>query len=188
MGISLYVSVGRLQGQYEYLNDNMVHVRLLLANGTTITASAVENENIFWAVRGAGNNIGIALEATFQVYPQRNNGEHYLVDFEYELDFFEDFLELVSSIFRQCLRSSALFVIGRKRGASSWVRQTVFSTFEFARMTGIDAEAHPEPELDLLWPESDAQLFVFSIAATIKSPTGMPYPYVPLLCTKEDAY
>lgn len=44
--------------------DNMISVPLLLANGKIITASVAENENLFWAVRGADHNFGNALKAT----------------------------------------------------------------------------------------------------------------------------
>ena len=70
----------------------MVSIRMLLANGTVITASETENKDVFWAIRGAGHNFGIGLEATFQVYPQQNDG-----------------------------KELAIFVIGRKLGANGGV-------------------------------------------------------------------
>lgn len=121
LGISLGAGIGRLQGKYGYLNDNMVSIRLLLANGTVITASKTENKDIFWAVRGAGHNFGIALEATFQVYPQENNGEHYVVDFEFDLSAVEGIFENMNKISDTMPRELAIFIIGRKRGANGGV-------------------------------------------------------------------
>ncbi|KAL8783268.1 MAG: hypothetical protein Q9213_004744 [Squamulea squamosa] len=118
LGISLGAGIGRLQGKYGYLNDNMVSIRLLLANGTVITASEETNPSVFWAVRGAGHNFGIGLEATFQVYPQGNNGKHYVVDFEYNLDRLEDLFEAVNRISSPMPQELAMFIIGRKRGAT----------------------------------------------------------------------
>ncbi|KAL8669474.1 MAG: hypothetical protein Q9168_005936 [Polycauliona sp. 1 TL-2023] len=106
------------QGKYGYLNDNMVSLRLLLANGTIVTVSEEENSDIFWAVRGAGHNFGIGLEATFQVYPQENDGKHYVVDLEYELDQLESLFGLINEISSPMPKELALFIIGRKRGAT----------------------------------------------------------------------
>lgn len=96
----------------------MVSVRLLLANGTIIQASESENKDIFWAVRGAGHNFGIALEATFQVYPQHNDGKHYVVDFEFELESLEEVFEALNEVSNPMPKELAVFVIGRKRGHS----------------------------------------------------------------------
>ena len=103
----------------------MVSLRLLLANGTIVTASEEENSDIFWAVRGAGHNFGIGLEATFQVYSQENDGKHYVVDFEYELDQLEDLFHLINEISSPMPKELALFIIGRKRGATGGVRRPV---------------------------------------------------------------
>ena len=122
LGISLGAGIGRLQGKYGYLNDNMVSIRLLLANGTVITASETENKDVFWAVRGAGHNFGIGLEVTFQVYPQENEGKHYVADFEFELAQLEAVFEQINAIAAPLPKELAIFVIGRKKGATGGVR------------------------------------------------------------------
>ena len=99
----------------------MVSARLLLGNGTTITASDTSNPDIFWALRGAGHNFGIVLEATYQVYPQENSGKHYVVDFEFELDKVEAVFETMNIVSSNMPREIALFVIGRKKGATGSV-------------------------------------------------------------------
>jgi FAD/FMN-containing dehydrogenase len=122
MGISLGAGIGRLQGKYGYLNDNMVSARLLLANGTITEVSESTNPDLFWALRGAGHNFGIVLEATYQVYPQLNQGQHYVVDFEFELDKVEGIFEALNSIADPMPKEVAIFVIGRRRGANGKVR------------------------------------------------------------------
>ena len=96
----------------------MVSLRMLLANGSIIQVSKDENPDVFWAIRGAGHNYGIALEATYQVYPQTNHGEHYVVDFEFELDKTEELFERLNEVANPLPESLAVFVIGRKRGAT----------------------------------------------------------------------
>ncbi|KAL8767029.1 MAG: hypothetical protein Q9194_006104 [Teloschistes cf. exilis] len=156
MGISLGAGIGRLQGKYGYLNDNMVAIRLLLANGTIITASEDENKDIFWAVRGAGHNFGIALEATFQVYPQENNGEHYVVDFEFELDRLEELFRMVNDVSSPMPQELAIFVIGRKRGATGGVSGRLNMTS--AELT-IVLQLKPTINVNLVYsgPRVDAQ-------------------------------
>lgn len=99
----------------------MVSARLLLANGTIIEASDDKNPDLFWALRGAGHNFGIVLEATYKVYPQLNEGRHFVVDFEFELDKVEDIFEAVNAISNPMPKEVAVFVIGRRLGANGKV-------------------------------------------------------------------
>ncbi len=109
----------------------MVSIRLVLANGTIVTASESENTDIFWAVRGAGHNFGIALEATYQVYPQQNDGKHYVIDFEFELDKLEAIFAAINSVSSPMPKELAVFVIGRKRGATGSVNTVDLKTVKF---------------------------------------------------------
>lgn len=45
---------------------------MVLASGEQVTASATSNEDLFWAVRGAGQNFGVVTAFTFQAYDQKN--------------------------------------------------------------------------------------------------------------------
>jgi FAD/FMN-containing dehydrogenase len=46
---------------------------VILANGDVLTASQAENTELFWALRGAGPNFGIATQFTSQAYPQADS-------------------------------------------------------------------------------------------------------------------
>ncbi len=53
--------------------DQLLSTRIVLANGDVITASATENPEAFWAVRGAGGgNFGIHTQFAFQMFPVGN--------------------------------------------------------------------------------------------------------------------
>lgn len=113
----------------------MVSARLLLANGTIIEASDDKNPDLFWALRGAGHNFGIVLEATYQVYPQLNEGKHLVVDFEFELDKLEDVFEAVNAISDPMPKEVAVFVIGRRQGANGKVSSIRLSPPLFTEFT-----------------------------------------------------
>lgn len=49
------------------ISDQLVSVRMVTVNGSIVTASGDDNPDLFWALRGAGGNFGIAVEATYRV-------------------------------------------------------------------------------------------------------------------------
>ena len=60
-GLTLGGGMGRLQRQYGYTIDNLVGVEIITADGTMVRASETENSALFWGVRGAGANFGVAV-------------------------------------------------------------------------------------------------------------------------------
>jgi FAD/FMN-containing dehydrogenase len=53
--------------------DNLLSTELVTASGELVTASATENPDLFWAVRGAaGGNFGVHTSFTFQAVPTRD--------------------------------------------------------------------------------------------------------------------
>ncbi|CAI4218385.1 unnamed protein product [Parascedosporium putredinis] len=69
MGIMLGGGHGYLQGLYGFPTDQILEMRVVLANGTLAVASAEENEDLFWGLRGAGHNFGIVTLTRYKVYP-----------------------------------------------------------------------------------------------------------------------
>ncbi|KXN89297.1 Reticuline oxidase [Leucoagaricus sp. SymC.cos] len=49
--------------------DAIVEINLVLANGTTVTASKSRNSELFWGMRGAGPSFGITTSITVQTFP-----------------------------------------------------------------------------------------------------------------------
>jgi FAD/FMN-containing dehydrogenase len=52
--------------------DNLLSVDIVLASGEEVIASEKENPDLFWAVRGAGQNFGVVTAFTFQGYDQKD--------------------------------------------------------------------------------------------------------------------
>ncbi|KZF23843.1 putative FAD-dependent oxidase [Xylona heveae TC161] len=67
LGATLGGGVGRYNGIHGMILDALISVRLITAAGEVVTASTMENSDLFWAVRGAGFNYGIVIEATYRV-------------------------------------------------------------------------------------------------------------------------
>ncbi|KAJ9610002.1 hypothetical protein H2200_006332 [Cladophialophora chaetospira] len=64
---------GFLQGQYGLLADQLINARIILGNGTIVTASKTSHADLFWAIRGAGHNFGIVTEYTLRVYDAQSD-------------------------------------------------------------------------------------------------------------------
>ena len=66
-GLATAGGIGLLARKHGLTIDHLRAVELVLADGTRLRASATENPDLFWAVRGAGANFGIATAFEFEV-------------------------------------------------------------------------------------------------------------------------
>ena len=67
-GLTLGGGWGLLARRYGLSSDNLLSVDLVTANGEFLTASATENADLFWGVRGGGGNFGIATSFEYQLH------------------------------------------------------------------------------------------------------------------------
>ncbi|KAL0949120.1 hypothetical protein HGRIS_009205 [Hohenbuehelia grisea] len=51
------------------LLDQALSAKVVLSNGTLVTASSSENSDLFWAIRGAAPSFGIVTEYRYKTYP-----------------------------------------------------------------------------------------------------------------------
>ncbi|KAJ5910375.1 hypothetical protein N7504_005018 [Penicillium tannophilum] len=71
-GLSLRGGYGYLTPQYGLTIDNLLAAKVVTADGSVLEASAEENPDLFWALRGAGSTVGVVIEFVFQAHPQPN--------------------------------------------------------------------------------------------------------------------
>jgi FAD/FMN-containing dehydrogenase len=68
-GLTLGGGLGWLMGKHALALDNLISVDLVLADGRVVHASADENADLFWAVRGGGGNFGVAASMEYRLHP-----------------------------------------------------------------------------------------------------------------------
>ncbi|MCX4906788.1 FAD-binding oxidoreductase [Streptomyces sp. NBC_00878] len=69
-GLTLGGGHGVVSRAYGLTCDSLTQATLITAAGKQLTASATENKDLFWALRGAGNgNFGIVTELRFTTHP-----------------------------------------------------------------------------------------------------------------------
>ena len=97
-GATLGGGIGRLQGIHGLASDAVQKVRLALWDGSVVEASATKNTELFWGLRGAGQNFGVVIESTFKTYPQTNKGYHYNADMLFTDESVEGVLQTINSL------------------------------------------------------------------------------------------
>lgn len=68
-GLTLHGGVGHLRRKHGLSIDSLLSVDIVTADGQFRRVSATENEDLFWAVRGAGSNFGVVTSFEFRAHP-----------------------------------------------------------------------------------------------------------------------
>ncbi len=97
-GLTLGGGVGHLTRKCGLTIDNLLEADMVLADGSFVTVSANQNQDLFWAIRGGGGNFGVVTSFLFRLHDVHTD---YAGPMLWELDRAEDVLKLYREFIMQ---------------------------------------------------------------------------------------
>jgi len=93
-GFTLGGGFGRTDRKMGLAIDNLLAATIVTAGGDVVRASAEENAELFWGLRGGGGNFGIATEFEYRLHPFNPTVYGGNLIYTFDKDFLEFYAEL----------------------------------------------------------------------------------------------
>ncbi|RYP89867.1 hypothetical protein DL770_004019 [Monosporascus sp. CRB-9-2] len=74
-GATLGGGIGPYSGLYGPISDSLLSVEMVTGDGQLLNVSQTQHQDLFYAIKGAGFNYGIATSLTYRIYPATNGGQ-----------------------------------------------------------------------------------------------------------------
>jgi len=68
VGVAIYSGTGHLSPRHGYSCDWVLSAQIVLADGEIVTVSPTSHPDLFWAIRGAGDNFGVVVSVETQLH------------------------------------------------------------------------------------------------------------------------
>lgn len=118
-GLTLGGGFGYLSRRFGWTVDNLLEVEIVTADGRVRRASREENEDLFWAIRGAGHNFGIVTSFTFELHEVGPTVYGGLVAWPFERA--DEILETYREITAEAPRELTVFFLMRRAPPAPFV-------------------------------------------------------------------
>jgi FAD/FMN-containing dehydrogenase len=93
-GFTLGGGFGRTDRKMGLAIDNLLAATVVTASGDVVRASADENPDLFWGLRGGGGNFGIATEFVYRLHPFNPTVYGGTLIYRFDRDFLDFYAEL----------------------------------------------------------------------------------------------
>jgi FAD/FMN-containing dehydrogenase len=164
-GLTLGGGIGHLTALAGLSLDNLVSAQVVTADGRILTASANDNPDLFWAIRGGGGNFGVVTRFEYrlqQVGPLVNVGL-----FFWGLDRGTDGLRYSREFLNTLTRNASGFVAGLSAPPAPFVPQQYHHAVGFALL--VVGFQSAEEHADMVRPIRETVPPLFELV------TPMPY-------------
>ncbi|KAK0701960.1 hypothetical protein B0T26DRAFT_865985 [Lasiosphaeria miniovina] len=82
-GLTMGGGVGPYGGIHGAASDSLLSAEFVTGTGDILNVSATRHADLFYGVKGAGFNYGVATRLTYRVYPLTNNGDVMVVNTQF---------------------------------------------------------------------------------------------------------
>lgn len=118
-GFTLGGGFGYLTRRFGYASDNLISADVVTAEGELVYASAAENPDLFWGIRGGGGNFGVVTAFEFALHeagPEVLGGM-----ILYPAERAPELLRFLRDFWPACPDELTIFAVLRRAPAAPWV-------------------------------------------------------------------